>query len=123
MFLNTVVPAGLMPLPLLSLIESRLLERLLGQISTFLHKSLSPVRCKMMDAMVESQFLLSHGCTTIKSLMRLALSIEPEAMTTESNALQSPSAETVTHTSLALSQMSTLSTTLMSLLTLRERRK
>jgi hypothetical protein len=69
--------AGLMLLHQLSQIESRLLERLPGQISTLLLKFSSPAP-KTLVATVEMLTTPSSGCPKTKSLMRLAPSTEPE---------------------------------------------
>jgi hypothetical protein len=106
MFHSIVDHVGLMLQLQPSLTESRLQERLLGQILILLHRFSFLVRCKMMDATEVSLFLLFHGCTTIGLQMRLVPSIEPEDMTMESSAHLSQNAETVTHMNHALFQMS-----------------
>ena len=115
--------AGLMPPHLLFPIESRSLERQLGQISILLHRLLSPVKCKMMDAMVVNQFSHFHGCITMKPPMRPVPPIQLEATTMARSAPQFLSAETAIHINHASSQMSTLSTKSTSLLTSRERKR
>jgi len=86
MFHLTVDLAGLMLPPLPFPIESRSLERLLGQISTSLLK-FSFLAVVMMVAMVERLTTLSSGWPTTKSLTKLAPSTELEVTITVKLAL------------------------------------
>jgi hypothetical protein len=76
----------------------------------------------MMDVTVVMLFQPSNSCMTKTSLMRPAQSTEPEAMTMDRNALPSNTAETATHQAPASSLIPTMSTTLISLDPLLERK-
>jgi len=83
---NTADLAGLMLPPQLFQTESRSLERLLGLISTSLHK-FSFLAAVMMDAMVVRLTMHSNRCQRMRSLMRLAPFTEPEVTITDKHAL------------------------------------
>jgi hypothetical protein len=118
MFHLIAVPAGPMLPPLLCLIESRLLERLPGQISTLPHKSLFLAQV-MTVVMVVKPLTLLNGCPRTKLLMKLAQSIELEVTITERLALLNSSVKTVCQESHALLKTTTRFIKLKNTVTLR----
>ena len=94
----------------LCLIESKLQEKLPGQISTFPHRLLYLVILMMMDVMEEMLLLPTNICMKMKSLMKHVLSIREDVMIMVSLVLLSLNVKIACHTSLALFLTSTIST-------------
>lgn len=107
-------PAGLKLQLHHSQTESRLPERLNGQISTSPHKYSSLAQPMMMDVMVDTPSQVMSTCTRTTSLMRHALIIEPEDILMVFSAPQLSNARTATHTRNALFLTNTTSTESMS---------
>jgi len=84
--LNIADHVGPTPQHLLFQIELKLQEKQHGQILILLPKFLSHV-VEMMDVMEVKLTMLLNGCLKMKSLMKLALSIEPEVMIMVKNVL------------------------------------
>lgn len=112
--------AGLMLQPLPFLIELRLLERLLGQISISLHRFLSLAQ-ETMVVTVEKPSTPSSGWPRMRSQMRPAPSTEPEVTTMVKNAQVRSCARTARQANHALPKTTGRSTRPRSTDTSRER--